>query len=288
MEHEQVRQLVLEVLRDHLLSRRGDPSFQANDVDIGVARKAHQRGFCAPEPGTPRPYDENNPPDLPMEDGWRVRDILWELITQGVIVPGNRGNLNTGWPFVSVTEHGDKVLRSEGTSPYDPSGYLGAVQEQSPKIDEATVTYLTEGLECFLRGQYMASVVMVGVAAEKVIRDLTDAVLQALASDASKSAEFRRKTERAPISQSFKEVMKRLEPVRDRLPHELDRDLDTYLKGVFDLIRSYRNEAGHPTGVEITSDIAHANLRLFRGFSQKTHQLIAHLREDPSVLTDSP
>ena len=63
----------------------------------------------------------------------------------------------------------------------------------------------------------------------------------------------------------------------DELPSELSKDLETYLDGIFNLIRNYRNEAGHPSGKEIPHGIAYSNLQLFRFFSKNVHGLIKYL-----------
>jgi hypothetical protein len=117
---------------------------------------------------------------------------------------------------------------------------------------------------------------MVGVATEKVILNLIDALASAM-SDASEATKFRRRTDNAMIKTQFGELAKQLYPLKQQIPTELSRDMEIYLDGVFNLVRNYRNEAGHPTGRDIPHEIAYSNLQLFRHFSKRVHGLIEYL-----------
>jgi len=274
MEYELIRQLVLEYLC-HLLERAQQEPNQVSHVLSYVGRTAYERQLWVPaeRPRTPEQAGDM----LPAEDIDRVKSVMWQLIIQGVLVPGVQGYADNSWPHFSITEYGKTYLESEGSAPYDPDGYLSCIANDSPNVDDVVLLYLTEGLQCFIRSNYIASVVMVGVAAEKVILNLVDAFTAAM-SDASKATTFRRKTQNAMIKTQFDELTKRLYPLKQQLPGELSRDLETYLDGIFNLVRNYRNEAGHPTGRDIPHEIAYSNLQLFRYFSKRVHGLIEHLR----------
>lgn len=276
MEYELVRQLVLEALRRQLssLKPRGDRGhLTVIDIVSQVARFAYERQLWSPPQPPQRP--EHIGDMLPIEDAIIVKSILWQLIVQGVLIPGVYGDPQTNWPFFFVTEYGKTYLEAETGAPYDPDGYLACIKEESPNVDEVVLIYLTEGLQCFLRSNYIASVVMVGVAAEKVILNLIDAFASAMTDDSSASA-FRRKTKNVMIKTQFDELTKQLYPLKRQLPNEWSKDLETYLGSIFNLIRNYRNEAGHPSGNEIPREIAYANLQLFRHFSKNVHGLILY------------
>lgn len=276
MEYELIRQLVLEALRrqlSNLKPRGGRGHLNVTDIVSQVAQLAYERQLWSPPQPPQRP--ENIRDMLPTEDSVTVRVILWQLIVQGVLVPGVYGDAQTNWPFFFITEYGRTCVEAEAGAPYDPDGYLARIKEESPNIDDVVLLYLTEGLQCFLRFNYIASAVMVGVAAEKVILNLIDSFASAM-SDPSKANTFRHKTQNATIKTQFDELTKQLYPLRKQLPSELSKDLETYLDGIFNLIRSYRNEAGHPSGNEIPRQIAYANLQLFRHFSKNVHGLIQY------------
>jgi len=276
MEYELIRQLVLEALRrqlGNLKPRGGREHLNVIDIVSQVAQLAYERQLWSPPKPPQRP--ENIRDMLPIVDSIAVRAILWQLIVQGVLVPGVYGDAQSNWPFFFITEYGRTYVEAEAGAPYDPDGYLAHIKEESPNIDDVVLLYLTEGLQCFLRFNYIASAVMVGVAAEKVILNLIDAFASAM-SGPSKATTFRHKTQNATIKTQFDELTKQLYPLRKQLPSELSKDLETYLDGIFNLIRSYRNEAGHPSGNEIPRQIAYANLQLFRHFSKNVHGLIQY------------
>lgn len=273
MEYELIRQLVLEYLR-HLLERGQQGQNQVNRVVSYVGLKAYERQLWVPVEVPTRPEYVSDM--LPAEDIDRIKAIMWQLIIQGVLVPGGQGKSDDSWPFFSITEYGKTYLETEGSAPYDPDGYLSCIKEDSPNVDDVVLLYLTEGLQCFLRSNNIASVVMVGVAAEKVILNLIDSFASAM-SDVSKATTFRRKIQNAMIKTQFDELTKRLYPLKQQLPDELSRDLGTYLGSIFNLIRSYRNEAGHPSGTIVSHEIAYSNLQVFRYLSKNVHRLIQYL-----------
>jgi hypothetical protein len=273
MEYELIRQLVLEYLR-HFLEKGQQGQDQVSRVLSFVGRTAYERQLWKPKeiPRNPELVGDM----LTSEDIDKVKAVMWQLIILGVLVPGVRGYANNSWPHFSITEYGKNFLESEGSAPYDPEGYLSCIAHDSPNVDDVVMLYLTESLQCFIRANYIASVVMVGVAAEKVILNLINAFANSL-SDDSKAATFRRKTRNTMIKIQFDELIKQLYPLKNQLPDALSRDLETYLGSIFNLIRSYRNEAGHPSGIVVSREIAYSNLQIFRYFSKNVHHLIQYL-----------
>jgi len=273
MEYKLIRQLVLEYLR-HLLKKGQQGQDQVSRVLSHVGRTAYERQLW--KPAEPLKTLEHAGDMLTAEDIDKVKVIMWQLIILGVLVPGGQGYADNSWPHFSITEYGKTYLETEGSAPYDPDGYLSDVKNDSPNVDDIVLLYLTEGLQCFMKSNYIASVVMVGVAAEKVVLNLID-VLASTMSNGSKVTTFRRKPQNAMIKKQFEELTKQLYPLKNQLPTELSRDLETYMDGIFNIVRSYRNEAGHPTGIDISRDIAYSNLQLFRYFSKRVHGLIEYL-----------
>jgi hypothetical protein len=280
MEYELIRQLVLEVLREKLKNIRGVRGQEPINV-VHISRQVghliYERKFWPP-PNIPKSAQEAEDM-LKKEDSSTIVAILWQLIVQGVLIPGIQGDIQTGWPFFTFTKYSKVYLETEGNAPYDPDGYLASIRKDSPNVDEVVMLYLNEGLQCFLKSNYIASAVMVGVAAEKVILNLIDVFVAAIA-DTPKADDLRRKTQNAMIKTQFSELTKRLYPLKKQLPIELSNDIETYLDGIFNLIRTYRNEAGHPSGKNIPHEIAYSNLQLFRFFSKNIHSLIQYLSKN--------
>ena len=64
-----------------------------------------------------------------VHDELLVREIIWELLVQGVLAPGlNRTNLE--FPWIHVTEYGVQCLEAGAILPHDPDGYLVRLQQQ--------------------------------------------------------------------------------------------------------------------------------------------------------------
>jgi hypothetical protein len=123
---------------------------------------------------------------------------------------------------------------------------------------------------------------MTGCAAEKAILLLMDGYGRAIP-DAGKRAKFEQETQARNISVKYKALWKRIEPTVPSLPPELGDDLHTILDRTFDLIRTARNDAGHPAGKQLDRDAVHANLILFPVYCRRVYALIGHFANNPAA-----
>jgi hypothetical protein len=57
---------------------------------------------------------------------------------------------------------------------------------------------------------------------------------------------------------------------------EVKDDLDTQLNGIQSLIRTFRNDSGHPSGKLVDREQAYVLLNLFIPYAKKVYQLIDH------------
>lgn len=212
-------------------------------------------------------------------DGHRemIRQILHELYIEGVIVMGVDA-ANPNWPFFRVTEHGKKALAQTAPTPYDPDGFLDAFTRAVPGVDGVIVMYLTESLLGFRRGCYLSSTVMLGCASEKCLLVLIDEMAGAMTAPARK-ASFEKRTHEKFIKTQFTELQKELASIK--LPKAITDNLDVQLNGIFSLIRTYRNDVGHPSGRTIPRETAHANLLLFPTYVKTAYGLMAHFKSNP-------
>ncbi|MFZ0663663.1 MAG: DUF4145 domain-containing protein [Acidobacteriaceae bacterium] len=228
-----------------------------------VYSAACRENYLAPRMAAPNlpasPDLANIPPDLQNE----IRGVIWDLIIQGIIVPGIPNQLgNSGLPSFVITEWGKKALESHEYISYDASRYIQKIKDSIPNVDEAVVLYLKEALRSFRAGAYVASAVMTGVASEKVLLLLREEVGRALPSERAKK--FLSATNRKSTYHTYKEIWSRLEPRHQDLANHMKKDdIKVELAGIFDLIRKTRNDAGHPTGREISRDEADSILHLF-------------------------
>jgi hypothetical protein len=211
---------------------------------------------------------------LDESEKWRVQELVWMLIIQGVLMPG-AGDGQSGWPFLQVTEYGKKCLAADRLLPHDPDGFLDEFRNQVPDADPVITEYLTEALQCFLRGLNRAAAVMLGGASEKAVLLLVEAYGNAI-SDSGLQQTFQGKIAKATtLLRKYEEFEKRFGQSANALPSALRENVASLLHGVFDLIRNSRNEAGHPaTGVVVDRDVVYSHLRLFVPYAARIYALI--------------
>jgi hypothetical protein len=212
-----------------------------------------------------------------------AREVFHELYLERVVITGasfDSINAQMVWPFYTITEFGKQVLCGDEYQPHDRDGYVAKLKSQIPTLDPDSIRYLDESLQCFERGVLLASAVMLGCAAEKVALLLVDAFGHAI-HDAALKRKYERETDHWMISRKYEALWKRLEPLSSKLPKELSADLHTVLDRVFDLIRTTRNHAGHPTGKIIEREAMRANLLLFPSYCRRVYGLIEYFSSNP-------
>jgi hypothetical protein len=163
-------------------------------------------------------------------------------------------------PFFHLTERGRTVLANIGRDPSNPAGYMRHLSTIA-RIDLIAMSYLSEGLDCYVNGLFKASAVMVGCAAESVIlrlRDLTVVKLTALGKAIPpKLNDWRIKT----VADALREFFDGCVGSFDR---ELREPFEAYWAAFAQQIRAVRNDAGHPISVDpVTPDTVHASLLIF-------------------------
>ena len=109
------------------------------------------------------------------------------------------------------------------------------------------LVYLVESLETFLRGNLIASTVMLGVAAERVFNLICDSLEPARASpkEREKLAALQK---RLSIKGRADWVHDKLRAVQDGKPHGFPENAAIMVTGIYDMIRKQRNDLGHSRG----------------------------------------
>jgi len=256
VEYHNIRPVMLEYLRSH-------PNGQFNLIgDRSLFHLFAERGFTLDDA------------DLEI-----LQQVVHELYVEKIIFLGNSPrSIGAGawsWPFYRLTQHGQKVVNNTEYQPYDPSGYLSRIKTEIPPIDDGIIMYLEECLNCFRSNCLFSAAVMMGCAAEKAMLLLVEVFGHAI-SDPAAQEEYEKETNFWMISRKYQALWKRLEPLTSELPDQLGDELHTFLDRVFDLIRTTRNEAGHPTGKRIELETIHANLLLFPSYCKRVYGLINH------------
>jgi hypothetical protein len=210
-----------------------------------------------------------------------IQQIFHELYLERIIVPGSGpagfGPTAMSWPSYRLTEYGKKVLDVTEYVPFDPEGYLSRLKTEIPSIDRDAIRYLDEGLGCFRSGFFLGAAVMVGCAAERILLLLVDAFGRAIA-DSGERQQYEKETAFWMIGRKYEAMWKRLEPKLEVFPKPLADDLQVTLDRTFDLIRTTRNAAGHPTGKVVERETVYANLTLFPIYSKRVYSLFDYLK----------
>jgi len=256
------------ILRSHLLNYiRGGISDQHAQISIDSLR-----GFFKSK-------------DIVVDaDGndWRtIQQILHEFYIEGIIIPGPiiqpRTTMSSAFlkfPSYHVTEYVERILKEAEYQPHDPDNYLQKIKKEIPTIDSVIIRYLEECLNCFRRNLLLSAAVTLGCASEKAILILIETFGPTL-EGVNKTA-FEKETNTFIISRKYNALWSRLEPIASSLPNNLGYNLESIIHNTFDIIRSTRNDAGHPSGNTIEKETVHANLLLFPIFCRRIYQLINH------------
>jgi hypothetical protein len=269
MNTEQLRTFLFELLasRD---PRSGDLQF--NSCILGVSNIANEQ--C---PEQLRKFDGR----LSEEDCGRLKHVIWDLILERVLIPGSEtvGSSNEGWPWLALTEHGRRVVAERKPVPYDPDGYLARLRRAG--IHVTIERYLQEAVGTFRTGNYLASAVMLGAAAEWLIIELCEAIAESFANVSEKN-QFNgdKRAGSWKISLKTRAVNEWFKQKKAQLPVEWQRPEQTELiDKIAGLIRSRRNDAGHPQNppTEYSHEEAYALLMVFPDFCEKLYELKAWL-----------
>lgn len=206
-------------------------------------------------------------------------EVFWELVTQGVLSPGyNTANPNL--PHFHTTEYGKRVLAADGPVPHDADGYLKKVQDENPSVDLTVLAYLQESIECFVRGNHVASVVLLGISSERVFLLLAESLRSAL-SDPGELKKFEKIMDRFGLKPKLdftSAKIKALQEKRKCFPDNINIALCT----VCDFIRLQRNDLGHPkeTPPQVSREDAYINLRVFPRYYRMVEDVRTYLKNN--------
>lgn len=204
-----------------------------------------------------------------------VRQAYWDCVVKGLIVPGMNDS-NPGWPWYRVTAQGRPTIDAGSPQPYDRDGFIQHFRQMAPGADAIVDAYLVEAVVSFNSGCYRASAVMLGVASEQIVLLMIEAFTKAL-TDGGKKAAFEKELRAWQILNKYQALKSRLDLMvaAKKLPDDHVETVQTILGGVFELLRQYRNTAGHPNiPGALTADVVFINLRMFIEYARRTKLLI--------------
>lgn len=93
-----------------------------------------------------------------------------------------------------------------------------------------------------------------------------------------RKTKFQKRIENRWIATQYREFKQEFVVDTKSLPKELQSDWETYLDGIFNFVRLNRNDAGHPTGKELSAKVIYANLQIFADYARYIFDLINHFK----------
>ena len=191
------------------------------------------------------------------------------MFRQGIITLGsNRGNPE--YPFFSVSQFGSKTIEDHRTYFFhDVSSYTAQIKESVPAIDPVTLVYLQEAFQSFRSGCLLSCSVMLGVATEHTFL----LMLEAIDSNPGLCSKYKSVKKERSILRKVNKFRNILDKEVKSYPTHIKEDLDTHFAGILSIIRSFRNQSGHPTGKIIGREQAYVLLNLFVPYCRKIYDL---------------
>lgn len=270
MDHsfEEIRSVALDLLAGR--ERTSDELSQYQSLLVAIAQVFERRE------GNPhqRSYQGGGMfgPSLSANDRELFLEVFWALFREGIITLGLNDS-NREFPFFRVTEYGRRIVaHGQAYFFHDVSSYERLVRSEIPAIDETTVLYLKEAMQSFRAGCVLAATVMLGVATEHTFLLL----LEKIEENPSHSATFANVANERTILQKVNKFKNILDQQTRSLSPDLREDLDTHFAGILSIIRTFRNQSGHPTGKIMDREQAYVLLQLFIPYCKKMYQLRTH------------
>jgi len=150
-----------------------------------------------------------------------------------------------GW--VVLTEYGEQCIRENRILPHDPQGYLTDLEHRCGALDPETNVLVRESLLTFQAHCFVASVILIGAASERLIHVLFESYRDAH-QDQPDRDRLDREWERArSIALGFAWLWQELDGRRDELnaAGRLWDGAEGLVRATFDALRTARNAAVH-------------------------------------------
>ena len=281
MDLPELHELTLQILRvrfERLREGQTNEGQFRQDLNAGqitddVAFQSYKLGLWTPD--RPLPGDEPRfaGDQFPAEDKGTVLSIIWQFVGLGVLIP--RMITDERNQFFDLSKYGKQVLEEGDETPYDPLGFMKRLASDAPRLEPATFGYVQEAVDCFLGRHLRAAAVMVGLASENEILTLIELFRNGLAANLQSGFDQAINARRT-LKTKFDYLYTRLNQDKNNFPAEV-RELDAWLTGTFQVIRLYRNDAGHPTGTSPTRETVYSTLNLFLVYARLLSRLKEHL-----------
>ncbi len=227
------------------------------------------------------PYVEHVHPDRARVLVFHVREVLWQLLTEGILAPGFDSS-NLELPDFHLTPLGRAVVEDHGPNPFDPEGYVDFVKRRVAGADGTALTYLSEALKTQRQGRLVASAVMLGVAAERVFLLVAESLLKALTAPKDRK-DLAGLLDRFPMKPKVEWIRNKLEAIQAAHLVGFPENANLMVVAMYDLIRHQRNELGHPREAppNLTREDVLGNLQVFIRYYETAEALRLFLSRNP-------
>lgn len=266
--YEEIRRVTIDVL-----AGREKCQYDLNQyghLKIGVGQALYRRDHNGQEVGF-----TSSAVALSTRDSETFLEVFWDLFRQGILTLGYNDS-NNGFPWCRLSAQGKRLV--EGGDPYffhDLSSYEKVIRENIHQIDDATLIYVKEAMQAFLSGCVLSASVMIGVAVEHTFERL----LETIQSNPTHAHAFTNVFTQKTALQRLTKFRNILDQNPKLLPPEVRESLDTNFLGVMDMIRTFRNESGHPSGKIISREQCYVLLQLFIPCCKKVYELLEFFRQ---------
>ena len=186
---------------------------------------------------------------------------------------------NPGPPHCHVTEQGRRTLRNLTRDPANPAGYLAHLTAVTT-LNPIAQSYLDEALKTYNMDSYKSAAVMIGAAAESMILELRDTLLQRIEHLSLRPS---RDLKDWQLKRILDAITRELNSHKNQLSFEMVESVEQYWPAFTGQIRRVRNDAGHPTSIEpVTHETVQASLLIFPELATLISNLITWVSSDYS------
>lgn len=210
-----------------------------------------------------------------------VNEAVWSLVARRLAWIEIDQAHPMAW-FVQLTERGKAAAESEAVNPDDPLGYMRRLLQAAPATSDVVQLYLRESLKSFEQECYLASAVMLGVAAEACMLETANAFVNWSGESARKLRQML-ESPRTYYVAKLEGFQKCLAVAKGSLPSEFSDNLDLDVTAVLQLIRVTRNAAGHPTRRQIDREDAFNHLVIYARANKRLYDLMGFFKSEISL-----
>lgn len=261
--YEELRDVVMDVLHQGIAGNN-----QYETLVENVARVISKREGSGVNLGTGMAY-QGAAGALHPHDRDKLLEIFWDLFRQGVITLGLNEN-NPQWPWFRLSRFGASEAARQPFRFHDTTSYISLIKAAVPDLLLSSQMYIEEAVAAFYSGCFLASMVMLGVAAEAEFLRL----IEVSNKNPKIGTSFDKAAKERFIRTKIEAFRKGLEPHLKALPESVKEDLDINLNAVQSIIRIARNEAGHPSGARPPSrEQVYINLQIFVPYATQVRRL---------------